>query len=223
MTQPIAGDAAGKNLLSMHQLTADDIATYLDEAYAAERVIRDPSGAASDPAPGRHEGDHAATLHPDRRQLYLGDAQARRIRRADQRHEQLVRGEGRVARRLLGGLRDPADILGIRTAENGGPAFAAYVIAKAAEYGQLGQVVPVINLGDGHNEHPTQALGDVFTVHKKFNRFEGLAVTVVGDQERYRAHHSLMIGAATLGMHVVAVESPAARVPRELSRSWGPG
>ena len=223
VTQPIAGDAAGKNLLSMHQLTADDIATYLDEAYAAERAIHDPEqrGLALLPRAVMK----AIMRQPSTR---TGGSCTSAMRKLGGSAE-LISGMSSSSEAKGESLADSwvafatqADILGIRTAENGGPAFAAYVIAKAAEYGQLGRVVPVINLGDGHNEHPTQALGDVFTVHKKFGRFDGLIVTVVGDQERYRAHHSLMIGAATLGMHVVAVESPAARVPRELVAFLGP-
>jgi len=223
VTQPIAGDAAGKNLLSMYQLSADDIATYLDEAYAAERAIHDPEqrGLALLPRAVMK----AIMRQPSTR---TGGSCTSAMRKLGGSAE-LISGMSSSSEAKGESLADSwvafatqADILGIRTAENGGPAFAAYVIAKAVEYGQLGRVVPVINLGDGHNEHPTQALGDVFTVHKKFGRFDGLIVTVVGDQERYRAHHSLMIGAATLGMHVVAVESPAARVPRELVAFLGP-
>ena len=36
--QPIDGDASGKNLLCMEQLDAEDIQTYIEEAYAAEVV-----------------------------------------------------------------------------------------------------------------------------------------------------------------------------------------
>ena len=38
---PIAGDATGKNFLSMHQLAAAGIHTYMAEAAAAESLIRD--------------------------------------------------------------------------------------------------------------------------------------------------------------------------------------
>ena len=40
--QPIAGDAAGKHLLSMQQLEAADILKYIEEASAAERIIQNP-------------------------------------------------------------------------------------------------------------------------------------------------------------------------------------
>ncbi len=41
--------------------------------------------------------------------------------------------------------------------------------------------VPVINGGDGAGQHPTQALLDLFTLHQKFERLEGLRVAMVGD------------------------------------------
>jgi aspartate carbamoyltransferase catalytic subunit len=217
VTQPIDGDASGKNLLSMHQLSADDIAIYLDEAYAAERAIRDPARRGVPLLP--RAVMKAIMRQPSTR---TGGSCTSAMRKLGGSAE-LISGMSSSSEAKGESLADSwvafatqADLLGIRTAENGGPAFAAHVIAKAVEYGQLAQVVPVINLGDGHNEHPTQALGDLFTVHKKFEHFDGLVITVVGDQERYRAHHSLMIGAATLGMRIVAVESPAARVPQAL-------
>ena len=214
VTQPIAGDASGKNLLSVRQLTAEDIDTYLAEAYAAEKAIRDPSrrGLALLPRAVMK----AIMRQPSTR---TGGSCTSAMRKLGGSAE-LISGMSGSSEAKGESLADSwvafatqADILGIRTAENGGPAFAAHVIAKAVEYGQLSQVVPVINLGDGHNEHPTQALGDMFTVHKRFKRFEGLVAAVVGDHERYRAHHSFMLAAATLGMALVAVESPAAPVP----------
>ncbi len=220
--QPIAGDAAGKNLLSMRQVSADDLHTYLEEAYAAEKVIQDPARRGLNLLP--RAVMKAIMRQPSTR---TGGSCTSAMRKLGGSAE-LISGMSGSSEAKGESLADSwvafatqADILGIRTAENGGPAFAAHVIAQAVEYGQLSQVVPVINLGDGHNEHPTQALGDMFTIHKKFGRFEGLVAAVVGDHERYRAHHSFMIAAATLGMDLVAVESPAAPVPPELVELLG--
>jgi aspartate carbamoyltransferase catalytic subunit len=220
--QAIAGDATGKNLLSMHQLDADDIGTYLDESYAAESVVRDPARRGISLLPGAVM--KAIMRQPSTR---TGGSCTSAMRKLGGSAE-LISGMSGSSEAKGESLADSwvafatqADILGIRTAENDGPAFAAHVIAQAVEYGKLAQVVPVINLGDGHNEHPTQALGDMFTIHKKFKHFDGLVATVVGDQERYRAHHSFLIAGATLGMNLVAVESPAAPVPPALVERLG--
>jgi aspartate carbamoyltransferase catalytic subunit len=55
--------------------------------------------------------------------------------------------------------------------------------------------VPVINGGDGSNEHPTQALLDLFTIKKelkaKKKTIDGLRIALVGDLKFGRAVHSL--------------------------------
>lgn len=41
--------------------------------------------------------------------------------------------------------------------------------------------IPVINAGDGANEHPTQALLDLFCMHGEHGTLDGLNITMVGD------------------------------------------
>ncbi len=41
--------------------------------------------------------------------------------------------------------------------------------------------VCVVNAGDGQNEHPTQALLDLFTIYENKKSFDGLVVTIIGD------------------------------------------
>ncbi|MCH8842204.1 MAG: aspartate carbamoyltransferase [SAR324 cluster bacterium] len=51
--------------------------------------------------------------------------------------------------------------------------------------------VPILNAGDGAGQHPTQALLDLFTLHQKFGRLEGLRVAMVGDLRYGRTVRSL--------------------------------
>jgi aspartate carbamoyltransferase len=51
--------------------------------------------------------------------------------------------------------------------------------------------VPVINAGDGVNEHPTQALLDAYTIHDEFGTLENLHVVFVGEMAHYRPVNSL--------------------------------
>ena len=51
--------------------------------------------------------------------------------------------------------------------------------------------VPIINGGDGAGQHPTQALLDLFTLHRKFKRIDGLKVAMVGDLRYGRTVRSL--------------------------------
>jgi aspartate carbamoyltransferase len=54
--------------------------------------------------------------------------------------------------------------------------------------------IPLLNAGDGPNEHPTQALLDIFTVHRELGRLTGITVTMVGDLKYGRTVHSLVRG-----------------------------
>ena len=51
--------------------------------------------------------------------------------------------------------------------------------------------VPVINGGDGSNQHPTQTLLDLYTIMKKKKTLSGLKVSLVGDLKYGRTVHSL--------------------------------
>jgi len=53
--------------------------------------------------------------------------------------------------------------------------------------------VPVVNAGDGANEHPTQALLDAYTIAEHHERLDGLRITVVGDLKYGRTVHSLSL------------------------------
>jgi len=52
--------------------------------------------------------------------------------------------------------------------------------------------VPIINGGDGSNEHPTQALVDLYTIQLEKGRLDNLTIGVVGDLKYSRTAHSLL-------------------------------
>ncbi len=60
----------------------------------------------------------------------------------------------------------------------------------------------VINAGDGANEHPTQALLDLYTIYEKKGGFKDLKVTIVGDIAHSRVARSNIFGLVKLGAHV---------------------
>ncbi|RJR31703.1 aspartate carbamoyltransferase [Candidatus Parcubacteria bacterium] len=66
--------------------------------------------------------------------------------------------------------------------------------------------VPVINAGDGSNQHPTQMLTDLFTIAESQKNFNKLNVGLIGDLKYGRTVHSLAIALAKLGttMHFVS-------------------
>ncbi len=60
----------------------------------------------------------------------------------------------------------------------------------------------VINAGDGANEHPTQALLDLFTIREHKKSFEGLKVAIIGDITHSRVARSNVFGLTKLGADV---------------------
>ena len=64
----------------------------------------------------------------------------------------------------------------------------------SARYASEISPVPIINAGDGANQHPTQTLLDLFTIYETQGTIEDLTITVVGDLKYGRAVHSLIQG-----------------------------
>jgi aspartate carbamoyltransferase catalytic subunit len=93
--------------------------------------------------------------------------------------------------------------------------------AGAALEFATGSRVPVINAGDGTNEHPTQALLDVYTLqkelHAKNKSLDGLRLVLVGDLKHGRTVHSLI---KLLNLfpkfHFILISPPALALPNEL-------
>jgi aspartate carbamoyltransferase catalytic subunit len=52
--------------------------------------------------------------------------------------------------------------------------------------------LPVINAGDGSNQHPTQTLLDLYTIEKDFGQIAGIKIAFVGDLKYSRTVHSLI-------------------------------
>jgi len=64
----------------------------------------------------------------------------------------------------------------------------------AARYASEVSAVPIINAGDGANQHPTQTMLDLYSIFKTQGTLENLTITIVGDLKYGRTVHSLIIG-----------------------------
>ena len=102
----------------------------------------------------------------------------------------------------LGAMRP--DVLVIRHRENGAPARVAEIIDA-----------PVINAGDGTNEHPTQALLDAATIRHRFGKVEGLKVAICGDIRHSRVARSNAKLLPRLGAEV-RLAGPAELIPNDI-------
>ena len=98
------------------------------------------------------------------------------------------------------------DTLVIRHRENGAPARVAQIMEA-----------PVINAGDGTNEHPTQALLDAATIRHRFGRVEGLKVAICGDIRHSRVARSNAKLLPRLGVEV-RFAGPPELMPDDIHR-----
>ncbi len=98
------------------------------------------------------------------------------------------------------------DIIVCRHPETG----SAQALAEAAS-------VPVINAGDGHNEHPTQTLTDLFCLRRHKGTLEGLRAGLCGDLRYGRTVHSLAPALARLGCEIIFISPPALVMPEEVT------
>ncbi len=96
------------------------------------------------------------------------------------------------------------DILILRHPQSGAPHLIAPHIQAS-----------VINAGDGMNEHPTQALLDLFTIREKKQNLRGLKVAIVGDLLHSRVARSNLWGLCKMGA-TVRMAAPPTLIPSGL-------
>jgi aspartate carbamoyltransferase catalytic subunit len=79
--------------------------------------------------------------------------------------------------------------------------------------------VPIVNAGDGHGEHPTQALLDLYTINNELGRIDGLRVALVGDLRFGRTARSLArLLRLTIGSELIFVAPPAVPMGDDVRR-----
>jgi aspartate carbamoyltransferase catalytic subunit len=79
---------------------------------------------------------------------------------------------------------------------------------------------PIINAGDGINEHPTQALLDAFSMKEQLGRIEGLKVAIIGDVMHSRVALSNIYLLKKMGAEVM-VSGPPTLIPTYLQEAMG--
>ncbi|MBP3670415.1 MAG: aspartate carbamoyltransferase [Bacteroidaceae bacterium] len=67
-----------------------------------------------------------------------------------------------------------------------------HYLEGAARYASEVSSVPIINAGDGANQHPTQTMLDLYSIYKTQGTLENLNITMVGDLKYGRTVHSLL-------------------------------
>jgi aspartate carbamoyltransferase catalytic subunit len=198
---------AGRDLLSIEDLGKEEIELILEQAARFEEQCREQPGL--DLLNGRilatlfYEPSTRTRLSFESAMLRLGGGVLSTAEAA--KSSSVAKGETLAdAARVISGY---ADIIVQRHPE----------IHSAKETAE-GATIPVINAGDGSNEHPTQALLDLYTIRKERGRIDGLHVAMVGDLRYGRTVHSLaralahwdvtltLVSPPTLGMDPLIIE-----------------
>ncbi|GHU67882.1 aspartate carbamoyltransferase [Bacteroidia bacterium] len=69
-----------------------------------------------------------------------------------------------------------------------------HYLEGAARYASEITNIPIVNAGDGANQHPSQTLLDMYSIYKTQGGLDNLTITMVGDLKYGRTVHSLLTG-----------------------------
>src|SRR5215210_9223111 len=97
-----------------------------------------------------------------------------------------------------------SDVIVLRHTLDGSSRFA----------GELSQT-PIINAGSGSEEHPTQAMLDLYTIIKEKKKIDDLTLGIVGDLKYGRTVYSLLYGLANYNVTVHLISPPTLRIRTE--------
>lgn len=68
-----------------------------------------------------------------------------------------------------------------------------HYLEGAARYATEVTEIPIINAGDGSNQHPSQTMLDMYSIYKTQGHLDNLVITMVGDLKYGRTVHSLLM------------------------------
>ena len=97
-----------------------------------------------------------------------------------------------------------ADMIVIRHSLDGAARFASEIAG-----------CPVINAGDGANQHPTQTLLDMYSIRKTQGTLDNLSITMVGDLKYGRTVHSLLQAMSHFNPRFTFISCPELGIPQE--------
>ncbi|MGQ0552336.1 MAG: aspartate carbamoyltransferase [Planctomycetota bacterium] len=199
MTKPMAVQGlAGRDLVSMRDFTRDELLGFLDEATNFE-AYEQPI------LKGRVLG--SLFFEPSTRtNLSFSSAMQRLggdvIGFADAKVSSTAKGESLID--TIRVVENYCDLILIRHPLEG----AARLAADSSS-------LPVINAGDGTNQHPTQTLLDLYTIRQRRGRLDNLKIAFLGDLKYSRTVHSLIETLTHFDNEIFLISPQSLRIPRE--------
>ncbi|MBI2416809.1 MAG: aspartate carbamoyltransferase [Ignavibacteriales bacterium] len=87
------------------------------------------------------------------------------------------------------------------------------ILEGAARYASEILPIPIVNAGDGSNQHPTQTMLDLYSIKKTQGTLSNLNIALVGDLRFGRTIHSLVYGLAHFGVTFYTVAPKHLKLP----------
>jgi aspartate carbamoyltransferase catalytic subunit len=187
-----------KSLVSIHDFSKDELLHIVNQAAAFEKDHRSVL-----------EGKVVATIffEPSTRTRLSFETAANRLGArvvgfSDADNTSVSKGE--TLKDTIMMISNYADLIVMRHPKEGSARYAAEISR-----------VPVINAGDGANQHPSQTLLDMYSIQKTQGRLDGLTVTMVGDLKYGRTVHSLLQAMSHFNTRFKFIAPPELRLPEE--------
>ncbi|MDI9490519.1 MAG: aspartate carbamoyltransferase catalytic subunit [Clostridiaceae bacterium] len=196
-----------KDLLSIEQLSAEEIVMILDSAKTMKKVLTQPTKKTSH-LQGKSvvnlffENSTRTRLSFEMAAKYMGAASVN----ISSSGSSINKGETLLDTAVTIDMMS-TDFLIMRHRESGAAEFLAKRVSAS-----------VINAGDGMHEHPTQALLDVFTMRDKLGHLDKLKVAIIGDCLHSRVFRSNLLALTKLGSEVW-VSGPASLMPLDVKQT----
>lgn len=199
-------DLANKDLLSIRDLSPDEITYILDTAKFMKQILlsnnkKSPHLQGKSIVTLFYENSTRTRMSFELASKYMSAASANIAASASS----VAKGETLID---TGKTLDMmgTDVIIIRHPLSGAPKLLAQNVQAS-----------VINAGDGMNEHPTQALLDMYTIREQKGGFDGLKVAIVGDIYHSRVARSNIYALNKLGAEVV-LAGPPTLLPVDLAK-----
>lgn len=97
-----------------------------------------------------------------------------------------------------------SDVIVLRHSRDGSSRYAAELSSN-----------PIINAGSGSEEHPTQAMLDLYTIFKEKGIIDNLNIGIVGDLKYGRTVYSLLYGLKNYNVNLYLVSPPSLGIRKE--------
>ena len=194
-----------KHLISIRDIGKDEILNILNESEKMENLLK------SKKPINILEGKILATLfyEPSTRTRLSFETAMKRlggnvIGFTDIKNTSVAKGESLMDTiRVISGY---TDIIVIRHPSEGASRLAS-------EYSD----VPVINAGDGSNQHHTQTLLDLYTIKREIGKIDGIKISFIGDLKYGRTVHSLCYALSLFdGVEIVFISPDELKIPKEI-------